>query len=267
MNKKTIFSSIIYILLFLGLLSIYAYYIEPYNLKIKEYKVESNRLPSNFNGYKIIHISDIKYGSTTNINIIKDMVNNINKLKPNLIIFTGDLLSKNISTEEQETLINELNKINSKYNLYYVNGDKDKELTDKILSKTSFKKLSNEQIKIYYNDKTPITLTGLDKDLNLDNLFNEEDKTYNIVLSHYPDNFYKINNNIDLYLAGHSLGGQIRLPFIGSIYKFKNAKKLTDSYYQINNTEIHISNGIGTTKLPIRLLNSPSINFYRLYTN
>ena len=75
------------------------------------------------------------------------------------------------------------------------------------------------------------------------------------------------DKNIDLFLAGHSLNGQVRLPFIGSIYTPTGAKKYYDSKYKIDNTEIYISNGLGTSKIPYRLNNRPSINLYRFYNN
>ena len=64
-------------------------------------------------------------------------------------------------------------------------------------------------------------LMCLDNNLDTDKTFNyEENNYYKIVLSHKPDNFDLIENkNINLFLAGNSLNGQIRLPFIGAIIK------------------------------------------------
>ena len=116
-------------------------------------------------------------------------------------------------------------------------------------------------------------LIGLDDSINgnqsLDMAFNyEENNYYKILITHEPDTYEKIKDkNIDLFLAGHSLNGQVRLPFIGSIYTPTGAKKYYDSKYKIDNTEIYISNGLGTSKIPYRLNNRPSINLYRFYNN
>ena len=56
----------------------------------------------------------------------------------------------------------------------------------------------------------------------------------------------------------------MRLPFMGPIFIYEGAKKYTESYYKIDNTEIYISNGLGTTQNDFRFNNRPSINFYRL---
>lgn len=86
-------------------------------------------------------------------------------------------------------------------------------------------------------------------------------------MSHFPDNFDLINDkNINLFLSGNSLNGQVRLPFLGGIIKKDGSKKYYDEKYYINNTNIFISNGLGNPKYDIRLLNTPSINFYRLYS-
>ena len=87
-----------------------------------------------------------------------------------------------------------------------------------------------------------------------------------IVLTHYPDYIDTIANyNVDLVLAGHSLLGQIRIPFFGGVIKKDNATKYLDSYYMVNNTKIFVSAGLGTdNNFKFRLFNKPTINLYRL---
>ena len=102
----------------------------------------------------------------------------------------------------------------------------------------------------------------------LTNLVDEIDTTnfYKIVLTHEPDtidNF--INYNPDLVFSGHTLGGLIKLPFIKPLFLPENNKKYYEDHYKINNTELYISNGLGTSAITARFNNHPSINFYRLY--
>ena len=86
-------------------------------------------------------------------------------------------------------------------------------------------------------------------------------------MMHEPDNVDELLNkkNINLILAGHTHGGQIRLPIIGGIMGVKDGKKYDKDYYKISDSNFYISYGLGTTKYPFRFLNKPSINFYRLY--
>lgn len=255
---------LIYIILLLSILFLYGRFIEVNNFKVKEYSVIDNNLPEDFNGYKIIHISDIFY----NGNDLTKIIDRINLLKPDLVVLTGDLLKDNISKENQDKLINYINNINSKYGIYYVLGDNDN--TDNfnyVINKLNITILDNNYVYLYNGTNNKIMLLGVGQELNNETLFNYEDNDYyKILLSHKPDTYDKLNNkeDINLYLSGHSLNGQIRIPFIGGIITKEGSKKYYDSQYTINNTKIYISNGLGNESYDIRLFNTPSINFYRL---
>lgn len=272
-NKSHIF---IYILLIIGLIIIYSRYIATTGIQIKEYSVINNKIPENFKGFKVVHFSDLKYGSTTDQKYLKKLVNKINELNPDIIIFTGDLITSNykLTDNDKKSIIENLNKLDPKIDIYSIRGDNDiNETYNSIITQTKIIEINNLNKLIYYKGDTPIMLIGLDDSINgnqsLDMAFNyEENNYYKILITHEPDTYEKIKDkNIDLFLAGHSLNGQIRLPFIGSVYTPTGAKKYYDSKYKIDNTEIYISNGLGTSKIPYRLNNRPSINLYRFYNN
>lgn len=272
-NKSHIF---IYILLIIGLIIIYSRYIATTGIQIKEYSVINNKIPESFKGFKVVHFSDLKYGSTTDQKYLKKLVNKINELNPDIIIFTGDLISSNykLTDNDKKSIIENLNKLDPKIDIYSIRGDNDiNETYNSIITQTKIIEINNLNKLIYYKGDTPIMLIGLDDSINgnqsLDMAFNyEENNHYKILIAHEPDTYEKIKDkNIDLFLAGHSLNGQVRLPFIGSIYTPTGAKKYYDSKYKIDNTEIYISNGLGTSKIPYRLNNRPSINLYRFYNN
>lgn len=272
-NKSHIF---IYILLIIGLIIIYSKYIATTGIQIKEYSVINNKIPESFKGFKVVHFSDLKYGSTTDQKYLKKLVNKINELNPDIIIFTGDLISSNykLTDNDKKSIIENLNKLDPKIDIYSIRGDNDiNETYNSIITQTKIIEINNLNKLIYYKGDTPIMLIGLDDSINgnqsLDMAFNyEENNYYKILITHEPDTYEKIKDkNIDLFLAGHSLNGQVRLPFIGSIYTPTGAKKYYDSKYKIDNTEIYISNGLGTSKIPYRLNNRPSINLYRFYNN
>lgn len=272
-NKSHIF---IYILLIIGLIIIYSRYIATTDIQIKEYSVINNKIPESFKGFKVVHFSDLKYGSTTNQKYLKKLVNKINELNPDIIIFTGDLITSNykLTDNDKKSIIENLNKLDPKIDIYSIRGDNDiNETYNSIITQTKIIEINNLNKLIYYKGDTPIMLIGLDDSINgnqsLDMAFNyEENNYYKILITHEPDTYEKIKDkNIDLFLAGHSLNGQIRLPFIGSVYTPTGAKKYYDSKYKIDNTEIYISNGLGTSKIPYRLNNRPSINLYRFYNN
>lgn len=139
------------------------------------------------------------------------------------------------------------------------------------MQKSGFTIISNTSELIYKDTTTPIYINGIGSSVKNNNdiakAFEKNNKgIFTITIMHEPDNIDEIleNYNVDIALAGHSHNGQVRLPFIGAIVKNQDAKKYYNEYYKVKNTDLYISGGIGTSTLPFRLFNRPSINFYRL---
>ena len=264
---------VIFLIILIVAIILYGFYIEPTRLKITENNIKIANMPESFNSFKIIQFSDLLYGSTKNIEDLKIIVNKINDLKPDIVVFTGDLISKDykITAEEQNSIINELNKIDVTLYKYAIIGDNDLNYLDTyktIINNSNFKLLDNETLYLFYKDKQPLKITGLTNMNELDKaLQTEEDLNAfaSIILTHYPDYIDTLKDyNIDIVLAGHSLHGQIRIPFLGAILNKDNARIYKDNYYLVNNTKLYVSGGLGTEYISFRLLNSPEINLYRL---
>lgn len=270
-EKRNIF---IYILFFIALLFLYGYYIEPKNLSIKEYKIENKDIPDSFDGLKIIHFSDVHYKSTVDTTYLKKIVKLINKQNPDLVIFTGDFLDKRFdySNKEIDEVKNELNKIESTLGNFVVSGNHDMVNNPedfKNIFSENFTILENEEKLIYYKETTPISLVGfsdaLETKVNYD-ILEKENNYFRFIMLHEPDEYEKIKEyDFDIMFAGHSHNGQVRLPLIGTIYTPVGSKKYYQEYYKLDNREIFISNGIGTSGLDVRFLSTPSINLYRIY--
>lgn len=246
---------------------LYARYIGTYGLTIREYSNVYDRLPSDYHGLKIVQISDIHYGNSTFKKELNNMKNKINKLKPDLVFFTGDLIDKDYSTNEADikNIIDILSQIDVTVGKYAIYGEQDKEVFQNIMEKSNFIILDNRSELIYKNSSIPIYINGINDDI--DKAFEKNNNgLFTISIMHEPDKIDKIleSNNIDIALAGHSHNGQITIPFIGALTKTKGAKKYSEEYYKMDDTELYISSGIGTSGYPFRLFNHPSINFFRL---
>ena len=266
---------IILILMFITIY--YSMYVEHSNITIKEINVINEDLPKSFYGYKIAHISDIHYNNTIFKKDLKKIFNTINKSKPNIIVITGDLLDKKIKYTDKDIndLVELLNSLKSEYK-YIITGDHDKSnLFKEIINKTDFKLLDNSYEIIYNGDYDPILISGLSTssdNINMANKLNGTDSiikqykiTYNIMLMHEPSLSEEINtDNYQLLLAGHTHNGQINIPFIKKVLLPKNSKAYTKSYYKLNDCDLYISNGIGTTNYKARLFNKPTVYLYRL---
>lgn len=269
-NKK-IFKILMWIFLPLFILFTVSYtllrYVGNIGIVVREYPIYSENIDNNLNGLKIVQFSDIHFSNYTKISTIKEMVKLINKTNPDIVIFTGDLIDNEyiISNEDKETLINEFNSITSTIGKYAIKGEDDGQDFKDIFDSSNFIILENkiEKINIGSSIISLIAVSEDYKDLEI-----EDNSNYVIGVIHKPDLADKLIDdfNPNMIIAGHSHNGQIILPLIGPLMKKEGAKKYVSSYYKINNTNLYISGGIGNSKYQFRLLNHPSINFYRLRT-
>lgn len=268
-----------FVLLFILLLLIYGRYVGTDGLITKEYNISTN-IDESFNGLKIVHFSDLHYLRVTNSDKLKQIVEEINLINPDIVFFTGDLIDKDfkLKDKEKDNLINLLRNIKSKYGKYAVLGNhdymKDEELFKEIYSSSNFILLRNEYDIIYGNNNDKIFIGGLDTysfdkaDIKkVMEYFNDNDDiNYKIILGHEPDYIDEIvkDYDIDLMLSGHSHNGQINIPYIKNFFFPKGSKKYYDNYYKVNNTDLYVSSGIGLSRINLRIFDKPSINFYRI---
>ena len=270
---------ITFILIFLFLV-FYTYitYVSTNYFIIKEERIISKKIPDSFNGLKIIHFSDLHYGSTIFFDDLEKIIKEINDRGPDLVVFTGDLIDQDyeIESEEQEKLIKLLKKIKTILGKYAVMGEQDGDNFTTIFNQSDFTILNNDYDLIYKEKNQPILLVGLnsllkdqrdiDKGYSYFNEPSHNSDIFTISLLHEPDSASDILDkySTDLFLAGHSHNGNIRLPYIGSLKKVEGAKEYDQEFYQINDSKLYISSGLGTNGAGFRLFCRPSINFFRL---
>ncbi|MDO4940194.1 MAG: metallophosphoesterase [Erysipelotrichaceae bacterium] len=189
----------------------------------------------NVNDMHIVFISDLHLGYNVGLIEIEDMVETINKLKPDIVLIGGDIFDNEFgSIEEPEMMSNLLSSIDSKYGVFTCLGNHD--VDEKIFYGFTFKQenvsisdemldfLAKSNIKLLYEDYICVgdyIIYGRPdyERINLNNnsiksisnaLCNIDKDKYLIVLDHEPRfmNEYS-NNNVDLLLNGHTHNGQI----------------------------------------------------------
>ena len=278
---KTILKIIKYIFIFLIMFYgfyLYVEYISTSQIIVKEERIIDEHIPSSFNGLKIIHFSDLHYGSSIDSKKLDEIIKLINDRNPDIVIFTGDLISKDITLDnkKQEKLTKKLQQIHAKLGKYSVIGDEDTDNYSTIMNQSDFIVLNNEYDILYNEENENILLMGfsssiqknldIDKPLNYFNITTANNNIFSIAIFHEPDTTEKIldKQSINLLLAGHSHNGNIRIPFLGAVKKTEGAKKYINPFYKINNSKLYISSGLGTEGDGIRLFTRPSINFFRL---
>ncbi len=225
-------------------------------LVVKEVKITNDKLPNSFHGLKIVQFSDLLYPSF-NEKDLDNLKNKINELKPDIIVFTGNIkrIDYELTKNDISILSKFFNSLESSMNKYAVYGTNDKNFLD--ILENSFIILDNKESIIYNKEIENIKIIGFNSNY-VDTSKISDGSNYNICLINNPDNINKIKDVCDLTLAGNTLGGEIKIPFYKGI--LTNNKYYKDYYKEYN---MYISNGIGNN-YKVRLFNQPSISLYRL---
>lgn len=254
------------VIIILFLLFLYARYINTSGLVVKETAIIDEAMNEAYNGLKIVQFSDIHYGRTTFQDDMEKLVQSINELNPDILIFTGDLFdSDNISDEDIKLMSDYLNELQARLFKFAVIGDYDQQYIDTyhlIMNASGFTILDNTSKLVYDNALEPINFVGLTSTSDIQSLYDND--YFTITIMHQPDMVQDLPNS-NIVFAGHSLGGQIKIPFIGGIIKKDGARTYLNDYYKVDGMQLYISNGIGTENFSFRLFNKPSITLYRLY--
>lgn len=246
-------SSFLIPLAFLG----YAFFIEPYQLETTSHQVS---LGPGRNRLKIAHISDLH---TKGVGVIEQrLIDTIRSYKPDLIAITGDITTPGGTPKGYEDVLSQLK---APLGVYFVRGNWEywepvKELAG-IFERHGIIDITNKTLELNY----AIRLIGFDDELagspDLDLLADLSEPTKVISLFHSPNLFNSISDKIDLALAGHSHGGQVRIPGLTSIWTPEGTGEFEAGWFQQGRAKMYVSRGIGNSILPVRFNCRPEIAF------
>lgn len=217
---------------------------------------------------KILHLSDLHINKKTSIEKILELVNFCNGLEFDFCIITGDIIDTKVKfIKKQLEILNLLKKevfyISGNHDLFYGLEDLKKELTNFIF-------MDNETFKINYKNEI-IHLAGLPDRFSKFFKIKREEKIVedflknspSIFISHQPKD-YKIalNSNSNLFLCGHTHGGQI-YPFH---YLVKLVQPFLAGLFYKNKTAIYVNKGLGTWGVDFRFKADAEITILKLIT-
>lgn len=257
---------------------------------IKKLEIEFKNLPENWKDKTIVHLSDVHLGHFYGRKYLKDLVQRVNSLKPELIFITGDLfdgMAKNISHVAAD-----LNRFQASKGVYFITGNHETYIgvsrALNVLNQTHIKILKNEVIDIDGLQVIGISYPGIKgiNDIHRLDIIKQNSAANNprILLFHTPTNIspregggldrhfstywvpdttYSTAQNlgIDLQLSGHTHAGQI-FPF-GYLTKLIY-KDFDYGLRHLGNFSIYTTSGVGTWGPPMRTGNSPEIVVIKL---
>ena len=256
----------------------YGLIFEPNNIQIEKINIAIENLPESFNNTKIVHLTDFhSYGFNEREKRVLEILEDLN---PDFVFITGDFIDH--KTKDINSCQEFWQELGSKYqgkifgitgNHEYWNNDIEIKDFKNLLEESGIVILSNENEKIF-QDNEYIYLIGVDDPhTGNDNLekaaAGTEENIPKILLAHSPDIVNDLENlekeNIDLILAGHTHGGQIKIPFIKPFWTpTKNRGKYASGLFEISHSYLYVNRGIGTTALPIRFNCPPEITVIEL---
>ena len=260
------------IILLIGLLVFWGFLIEPGLLVVRQQTIQIENWPSELNGLKIAVLSDIHVDDWfVNERKVRTIVERTNQLQPELIVILGDYMSGNgmvRRTVEPRVFAPILRDLRAPLGVYSVLGNHDSwyDVTKlrQELEQNGIKVLENETAQVNARNRS-LWLVGLADLWTRPQKINETIEQVPqgepiIALAHNPDIFPKLPSHVPLLLAGHTHGGQVRFPIIGSVVE---STRLGDRYSRghifENNRHLFVTTGIGTSILPVRFGVIPEI--------
>ena len=242
-------------------------------LETTHYTISSNKIPIEFDGFRIVQISDFHASA------VPGLISEIKSENPDIIVSTGDLVHDYGSYEPGVRLARRLSEITDTYS---VTGNHDLRRSDfrkfqSELDKTGTKTLHNESVIITRNNAS-ITLSGIEDPFsedgntitdNVNNSISKISKTenYHIVLFHRANHMDLLRDKgFDLVLSGHMHGGQFRFPSGRGICAPKSSwgsgsamliPKYFGGHYKYGNMDMIVNRGLGNPMIIPRLFNRP----------
>lgn len=255
-----------------ALLTSYPVFIERNLVQINNYRIPVPSLPKAFNGFRVVHLTDLHLGFLVSESFIEEVIKKANNLKPDIIVCTGDYVHARNSTKEIDSVWPILSKLKAIYGVYSVLGNHDHWAdTQKSLQ---WLQRSGQSVrhtcKPIYKGKDRILIGGAgdywEDELNIDLCFSTSDEgDCRILLTHNPDSIDTVfETPLSLILSGHTHGGQVSIPFFGPPVLPVNNKRYSSGLIETEKGNLFISKGIGWAIYPIRFNCYPEIAVHEL---
>ncbi len=257
---------------------------EPFRLDVTCIEIKSPRL-ANCPPIRVLHLSDLHVERITARE--RRLLELVEELHPDLIVFTGDFLNLSFLEDEraQSDCRELVSRLRAPLGVYAVRGSPSVDaphIVSKVVDGLDIHYLDNraEPLKLSPDDEPILALVGITctNDAERDGktlerviagVPNYPSTPFTLLLYHSPDLMPEAARaGVDLFLAGHTHGGQIRLPLIGAVVtSSKYWKRYEMGLYAEGNTQLYVSRGIGMEGLGApraRFFCPPEIELFEL---
>ena len=242
--------------------------------------IRMQNLPASFDGFRIVQISDIHLDEFTEPFFLEEVVRRINHIAPDLVLLTGDFITRGsltfLASQHAARRCSEILAKIACPRRVAVLGNHDVSVSAPMvihaLATAKIPVLENLHMAIEQGSsrfwlcgvKDPATSRP-----DLDLAIPAKPDGPVILMAHEPDYADEVIQHpraavVDLMLAGHTHGGQIRLPILGAVVLPPGGKHYAEGYFKVGNMQLYVNRGIGTVGLPFRLNCPPEITEFTL---
>ena len=281
-HKHTLYR--VQVKIFLALTVFFAIYIPAriiydYNtVEVRNVEYQNNNIPKELDGFKIAFISDVQADRYTDEKRLKRYVDKINDSNPDLVLVAGDVITS--TPDYIENAGKYLGMIKSKYGTYSCVGDHDnwayRQDYERSLREVSGAlnhynvEMPDNELRYFEIDSSRIGVTFITNtyvseisETTLQNIASSNKAEFKIFLTHQPQDFLinsAVKNNYNLFLAGHTHGGQITLvfPFVQLTPTLIETRYIKGDFY-FNDILAIVCGGLGMSLAPVRYNSTPEI--------
>lgn len=231
-----------------------------FRLQVVTHTVKLAGLPSQFDGFRIVQLSDFHHGSFTSDEFVRCVVEKGLQLAPDLIVLTGDTQTQREDIEVVTGLLSPLGEWSRRerggQGVLAVLGNHDRfdvsaaHVTD-ALRRAGIKVLHNEHLVLERDDEKLYVAGVADPwshraDIDLA-LYGIPEGSCTLLLAHLPDYLVTASRYpVALMLSGHNHGGQIKLPLIGHVLvSSRYNRRYAEGFHKMNGTLMYASKGLG----------------------
>ncbi len=237
------------------------------DVEVTRAEVMLDALPASFDGYRILHISDIHGGSNLTLASVSERLAPAEQLEPDLIVFTGDLAARAAAVEP---IANSVAGLTARDGTVAVLGNHDhwigEELIARALGDRGVVLLDNDSLRlerengvVYLVGVGEVSYAGRD-DLPRA-LRGVPEGAPVIMLTHSPDVVHKaLSSRASLILSGHTHGGQMVFPWVGPLYvPTRLGRERMSGLIEAEGRLLYVNRGLGEVFPPMRLNCPPEL--------
>lgn len=248
----------------IALLLIDAFIIEPDNVQVNHYVVHGNVQSP----LKIADLSDLHTRGMGRPE--RKVLDVLAREKPDVILITGDTIADPYGTyQECMTVYKRLSELNPPMGVWFVHGNW--ENLEPVRHERQFYHDAGINLLVNQNHelRPDVWLVGLDDAVSgrpnlAEAMRGVPANAYTIAMFHAPIFFVATAGKVNLVFAGHTHGGQVRIPFVKPFWLPFGSGPFLEGWYEEKNSRMYVNRGVGMSDIPVRFLCRPEVAFVNL---